>query len=95
MIRGALLQENYQVFLGLHFGFAASESDEEVTQEILEITKHPAQLRCNLLTPYFVATYYSLISLQLVSRILTPSHNLLITSHALSLGVKMILKIFV
>ncbi len=49
VIRGAIPQENYQVFLGLHLGLVVLESDDEVTQEILGITKHPAQLRCNLL----------------------------------------------
>ncbi len=56
MIRGAIPQENYQVFLGLHLGLVVLESDDEVTQEILGMTQPPAQLRCNLFTSRVVAT---------------------------------------
>ncbi len=37
-IRGPHPQDNYQIFLGLHFGFSLSESVDKVTQEFLGST---------------------------------------------------------
>ncbi len=56
VIRGAIPQENYQVFLGLHLGFVVSKSDDEVTQEILGMTQPLRNFVATCLRLDFVAT---------------------------------------